>query len=106
MGIAEVDFALLSSYEFTIFFVRDPRNPRVVYMSQAFDTDSPLLLYYTAFLAMAKGEIPTADHRPDIGELLDERIRIAEIHLQNAAQYRPNEYGLVFIDEVNPFIEA
>jgi len=77
MFAADVDFAIVTSYEHTLFLVRDQTNKSVVYASDFYEVDDPQLLYYSTFLAMAAGILRNS--RPCVsGEVLRENLdRIA-----------------------------
>ncbi|KAF9492688.1 hypothetical protein BDN71DRAFT_1177991 [Pleurotus eryngii] len=54
-----VNFAMLSSYARSYFFIRDPRQPGKMFMSREYNSVSSLALLATcAFTALALGLIP------------------------------------------------
>jgi hypothetical protein len=83
MAAAMTNFAILTCLKGTIFFFRDPKKPSVVYCTRSYQNDTPLLLYYTAFLAMAAKPELLGDHLPKPANLDSLLTTIRWQHFRN-----------------------
>ena len=68
MSVAKVRHAILTCYSKTFFLVRDEAHRDLIYISDAVGCeDMPVMLYYSAFFAMAAGLLPeTMPRGPEI----------------------------------------
>jgi hypothetical protein len=89
MAVTGVSHDIASSYKGTFFLIRDQIHPSVLYISDLYKDTQPLLLVFTAILAMASGALPDAVPRIPSDEVGRHLKRIEE---QAALQ---SEYGIV-----------
>ena len=92
MAAANVDYAILSSYRHTIFFIRDPHHPTIIYNSSVYDNRFPILLYYATFLALAACPDRFPKHIPEIPEI-DAELAEARRSIRQHEENRSKKYG-------------
>ena len=97
MTATGVHHAILTSYEHTLFLVRDENEPGVVYVSELYNEKrSPLILYFTAFLALAGEPSLLADHSLNMTKLDGIRIHHERAKALLRRKTSPNtKYGIL-----------
>ena len=95
MAAAKVRHAILTSLSHSIFLIKDTIHSNVVYISSVLPSDrTPVILYYSAFLAMAAGPELLEDFTPKIPEIDEELVKGQDRILEEC--YRGGLYGMLF----------